>query len=122
MSAVLPKKRTSCSDQSFKNFLENNSDNRLYHLFIAGGGKLESEIPDLVRENGIEQFVTITGIFAAEDLPKFYSTFDSFLFPSLAEGFGFVLAEAMCSKLPIISSDLPVLKEISDGQVWFLKR
>ncbi|MFA6031466.1 MAG: glycosyltransferase family 1 protein, partial [Myxococcota bacterium] len=37
------------------------------------------------------------------------------LFPSLAEGFGFPLIEALACKVPVIASDLPVFREIGQG-------
>lgn len=87
-------------------------------LLIAGGGKLENELNTLIGDLGIASNVKITGRFEAADLVKFYSTFDAFVFPSLAEGFGLVLIEAMYSKLPILSSDLEVLKEVGADAVY----
>ncbi len=94
--------------------LENNS-----HLFIGGGGTLEDSIRDLADELEITDHVTITGRFDFEEGKKFYSTFDSFVFPSLAEGFGFVLIEAMAFGLPVICSNLEVLEEVGGATVRY---
>jgi len=48
-------------------------------------------------------------------LPALYSAAHAFLFPSLAEGFGFPVLEAMACGAPVICSALGVLKEITAG-------
>ncbi len=50
-----------------------------------------------------------------EHLPALYSAAHAFLFPSLVEGFGFPVLEAMACGAPVICSALSVLKEITGG-------
>jgi len=50
-----------------------------------------------------------------------YLNCDCFVFPSLAEGFGITLIEAMYSCYPVISSNLPVLKEVAKNRVLYFK-
>jgi len=91
-----------------------------FYLLLAGGGELESNLKKLAKELKIEDKVIITGVFEEKDKVKFYNCFDLFVFPSLAEGFGIVLIEAMFVGLPIICSNLPVLKEVAkDTAVYF---
>ena len=98
----------------------------MYHskdfvLLIAGGGESEDEIRELAKTKGIEDKVIFTGEFPPEDLVKYYSSFDFFVFPTLAEGFGLVLIEAMYSELPVICSDLEVLKEVAGDTVTYFR-
>jgi len=98
----------------------------MYHskdfmLFIAGGGESEDEIRKLAATKGIADKVIFTGEFPPEDLVKYYSAFDFFVFPTLAEGFGLVLIEAMYSELPVICSDLEVLKEVAGDTVTYFR-
>jgi glycosyltransferase involved in cell wall biosynthesis len=44
-----------------------------------------------------------------------YNAADLFLFPTLNEGFGYPLIEAMACGVPIISSDIPIVREVTDG-------
>lgn len=54
-----------------------------------------------------------------KDLPLFYSAASGFVFPSLYEGFGIPIAEAMACGCPVICSDIPVLREIYEGAAIF---
>ena len=95
------------------------SDN--FYLLLAGGGVLENELRDLTKNLGIADKVIITGVFNEEDHVKFYATIDLFVFPTLAEGFGYVLVEAMSSRHPVVCSDLEVLKEVAGNTVKYFK-
>jgi len=90
-------------------------------LFIGGGGPLEEALKSKVGELGIEERVVVTGRFSEENLQKFYAAFDSFVFPSLAEGFGIVLIEAMAFGLPVLCSDLEVLQEVGGAAVRYFE-
>jgi len=109
--------------KAFANFLkraeQKGQDVSNVYLLLAGGGNLEDSIKKLATDLGISKKVVITGVFDAVDLTKFYASFDAFVFPSLAEGFGIVLIEAMASELSIICSDLPVLQEVGGSTVMY---
>jgi glycosyltransferase involved in cell wall biosynthesis len=47
-----------------------------------------------------------------DDLPKTYGNYNIFIFPSVSETFGFPLAEAMASGLPVIAADSLINREI----------
>jgi len=96
-------------------------DKKNSYLLIAGGGVLEDKIRDLAKDLEIEKNVIITGKFEDEEKIKYLSSFDIFLFPTLAEGFGIVLTESLSLGIPTICSDLDVLKEVGDGFVSFFK-
>lgn len=95
--------------------------NKNVYLLLAGGGILENEIRNMANDLNISQNVIITGRFSDEDKIKYYSALDIFVFPSLAEGFGIVILEAMAFGLPLICSDLPVFKEIDNAEISFFK-
>lgn len=87
------------------------------YLLFAGGGILENHLKDVVKSKKIKEKVIFTGIFSQENLPKFYYAGDVFVFPSKAEGFGLVLIEALAAAMPVLASDLPVLKEVGSDTV-----
>jgi len=67
-----------------------------------GGSEIEAEI---VTPGWIEQ----------ADLPAVYSMADLFVFPSIYEGFGIPVLEAMSCGCPIVASNTGALPEITDG-------
>lgn len=108
--------------RAFAKFLETHIFRKEnFYLMIVGGGVLEEKIGNLVKELGIEKNVVITGRFEDVDKVKYLSTFDVFVFPTLAEGFGIVLIESLFMGIPTIASDLEVLKEVGGEFVDFFK-
>jgi len=95
--------------------------NSNYHLIIAGGGELFDEYTKLIDTLNIKDSCTLTGVFEEIEKLKLYFCFDYFVFPSRAEGFGYVLVEAMAVGLPILASDLQVLKDVSKGTIEFFQ-
>jgi len=61
--------------------------------------------------------VVLLGTVSEAELAGWYHTADALVFPSVKEGFGLVVLEAMSAGLPVIASDLPVLREyLVDGE------
>ncbi len=58
-----------------------------------------------------EADVAVLGPVPDADMPALYRAADAFAFPSEREGFGLVVLEAQASGLPVVTSDLPVLRE-----------
>ena len=58
--------------------------------------------------------ITFTDV-NAEKINKIYGACDMRFFPTLAEGFGYPVVEAFKTGLPVLSSDIDVIREVSDG-------
>lgn len=85
-----------------------------HQLVIAGGvGWLADGLRETVRAQGLEERVRLTGFVDDADLPALYATADLFVFPSLYEGFGLPLLEAMACGVPVVSSDASSLPEVA---------
>jgi glycosyltransferase involved in cell wall biosynthesis len=79
-------------------------------LAIAGDGPLLGELQ--AYSDSLKEGVIFTGMLMPEKVPLFLRAIDIFCFPSLWEGFGIALAEAMAAGLPIVSSDILPLREV----------
>jgi len=83
------------------------------HLVIAGQRQWQTaEIDAAYRRLGLERHVCFTGYIDDADLPALYSAAEAFVFPSLHEGFGFPLLEAMACGVPVITSNVSSLPEV----------
>jgi glycosyltransferase involved in cell wall biosynthesis len=68
----------------------------------------------------ISNRVLMPGFIPDEDLATLYRAAEAYVFPSLSEGFGLPALEAMASRLPVICSAIPVLREIcGDNAIYF---
>jgi len=89
------------------------------HLVIAGDGDLADELLSHGRMLGISDRVHWLGW--REDAQTVMSAMDIFLMPSLWEGFGLVLLEAMSKRIPIIASRVSAIPEVvQDGVTGLL--
>jgi len=85
-------------------------------VVVGAKGWRDSDIKDLASTI-IEQGKPIyfTGFVEDNDLPALYSGAEIFLFPSLYEGFGIPVLEAMLCECPVIASNVSSLPEITNG-------
>jgi glycosyltransferase involved in cell wall biosynthesis len=67
---------------------------------------------EMMVQHGVRDHVILPGFVPDEDLAILYQAAEAYVFPSLAEGFGLPPLEAMAAGLPVVCSDIPVLKEI----------
>lgn len=83
-------------------------------LVIAGGrGWLEGPIYRAVEEHGLAARVHFIGFARDEDLPALYSGAACLAYPTLYEGFGFPVLEAMACGIPVVTSNISSLPEVA---------
>jgi glycosyltransferase involved in cell wall biosynthesis len=87
------------------------------HELVCVGpyGWLSRELYTEVDRLGLRQVVHFTGYVPTEDLPAIYSLSELFVFPSIYEGFGLPVVEAMACGTPVITSNNSSLEEIASG-------
>jgi glycosyltransferase involved in cell wall biosynthesis len=120
LGRISPEKGIDVLLTAFQNFLHcPQIDKENTYLLVAGGGVLLSQTKKLAQKLNISEQVIFTDTYPEEDKTALYSALDTFVFPSLAEGFGLVLIEAMAMSLPVIASDLEVLQEVGGSSVIF---
>lgn len=111
---IQPRKNLARLLMAFSLFRERRGGGPL--LVLAGTkGWLTGEIFRRLRELDLGDAVRLTGYVTGEDLPALYSGALAFLFPSLYEGFGFPMVEAMACGVPVMASDASSLPEVAGG-------
>lgn len=89
-------------------------------LILAGAkGWYYQEVFDRVRSLGLERNVSFAGYVSREDQPLWYSCADLFVYPSIYEGFGLPVVEALACGTPTVTSNVSSLPE-AGGDVALL--
>lgn len=92
------------------------------HSLVVVGKKAwrYADVFEAVERLGLGDAVTFAGYVPEDDLVAFYNAADLLVYPSLYEGFGFPLLEAMACGTPVAHSDEPTLRETAgDAAVLF---
>jgi glycosyltransferase involved in cell wall biosynthesis len=84
------------------------------HLAIAGQAawRYEDEVA-LVDELGMGDRIHYLGYVPSRDLPGLYNAASAFAFPSLYEGFGLPVLEAMACGVPVLTSNISATAEVA---------
>ena len=89
------------------------------HYVIAGDGELKVELQQQVRRLGLTDRIHLVGW--QDDMSAVYSESDVILMPSLWEGLGLVLLEAMRQRLPIVATAVNAIPEVVvDSETGYL--
>jgi glycosyltransferase involved in cell wall biosynthesis len=84
-------------------------------LVLAGNKNahnFDKKIDELINKNNLRDKIIFPGWIDEEDKPVLLQLASCFVFPSLYEGFGIPLIEAMAAGTSIVCSDIPVLREV----------
>ena len=91
---------------------------KAFQLVIAGrlhllGHPLYPDPRPRIRQLGLDDYVVVTGQIREQDKAPLYSAASLFLFPSLYEGFGMEVLEAMACGAAVITSNTSSLPEVA---------
>jgi len=82
-------------------------------LVLAGGFPFSGSESKLIHSLGLSGSVMRFERVSEEDLVLFYNCAQGFVFPSLYEGFGLPLVEALACGVKVLASDIPAFREIA---------
>ena len=88
---------------------------------VGGGGWLFDAVQHQVESLQLSDDVIFAGHVADADLPALYSGADCFLMPSLYEGFGIPVLEAMACGAPVVCSKVSSLPEVAGEAARFIE-
>ncbi|WP_082373732.1 glycosyltransferase family 1 protein [Nocardia sp. NRRL S-836] len=88
-------------------------------LVITGSHGDDPLVP-LVEQLGLRDDVELLGWVTDAELERLYDTASAYAFPTLFEGFGLPVLEAMARGCPVAGSDIPILREVGgDAMRYF---
>ncbi len=83
-------------------------------LVIVGGKGWKNEaFYEIIRKLKVEDRIIFTGYVSDADLPLIYNAATVFVYPSLYEGFGIPVIEAMACGVPVVTSNVSSLPEVA---------
>tara|TARA_B100001027_G_C16241625_1_gene319756 strand:- start:73 stop:1161 length:1089 start_codon:yes stop_codon:yes gene_type:complete len=112
--------------KAYKLFKENTKSD--LKLVLAGSknfnGKKQiyKEIKRYILKNNLFSSVIMPGYINKKKAIYYFNNAFTYVFPSIDEGFGIPLIEAMRAQVPVICSDIEVFKEIGDDSVVYFKK
>ncbi len=123
LGTMQPRKNIAHAIEAFARFAQEVPD---LHLVIGGqrAYHFDQSIDRIVASLGatpaIADRIVFTGYIADDDLPHVYRLSAMCIVPSLYEGFGVPLLEAMWANVPVVCSDIPVFREVAgDSALYF---
>jgi glycosyltransferase involved in cell wall biosynthesis len=111
VSTLHPHKNLDRAIEAFQQFRTAHPE---YRLVVAGlKGFAAQALGDRVRALGLPEEVEFTGWIPRSDLYSLFGAATAFLAPSLFEGFGLPLVEALAAGIPSACSSIPAFREIA---------
>ena len=99
-------------------------------VVIGNGKKYKEQVKTFVKENGLENEIiflseninakTSSEFFYGSCFPAIYQSAIAMIFPSIFEGFGLPVLEALWSKTPVITSNISSLPEVGGKDTYYV--
>lgn len=121
VGTIQPRKNLERLIKAYAQFLKQQGPSKQPELVLAGSkGWLADEIYALPARLGIKNQVKFLGYVPDEKLPALYSGAKAFLFPSLFEGFGLPILEAMACGCPVLTSNISSMPEVGGDAALYV--
>lgn len=82
-------------------------------VLVGREGRGTQRVSACIRTEGLEARARLTGYLPEEDLVQLYNHADVFVYPSLYEGFGLPVLEAMACGAPVVTADRGATREVA---------
>ena len=89
-------------------------------VLVGSPGFQFEEIEKAINASGYSSSIKRVGFVGEVSLAELYTACEAFVFPSLEEGFGIPVIEAMACGVPVITSNTTSLPEVAAGHAWLV--
>lgn len=95
------------------------SKNKDYNILLIGGNKLSRKEMLIINDLGLIGQIKYLGFIEENRLKYIYQQSKALVFPSLDEGFGFPILEALSSKTQVLASKIEAFEEIGEDMLIY---
>ncbi|HUV27327.1 MAG TPA: glycosyltransferase family 1 protein [Anaerolineales bacterium] len=110
LGTIEPRKNLPILVRAYRRLIDSGMSHKL--VLVGKYGWMYEEVLGLVKELDLEDMVCFTGYVSQDDLPLVYNLASLFVYPTIYEGFGLPVLEAMACGVPVISTRIASLPEI----------
>jgi glycosyltransferase involved in cell wall biosynthesis len=99
-------------------------------VVIGDGAKYKEQVKDFISQHGLNDRIIFlsenplakvsSSFLRAEDFPAIYQMAAAMIYPSFFEGFGIPVLEALCSRVPVITSNVSCLPEAGGDAAYYV--
>ncbi|MDD5083356.1 MAG: glycosyltransferase family 1 protein [Candidatus Moranbacteria bacterium] len=119
VGTLQPRKNIPALIGAFARICEKLPDMQLVIVGNRKGHHYDTGIDAAIRENNLSDRIVFPGYVDQEDVFAVMQGALAFVFPSLYEGFGLPVLEAMSQRVPVVASDIPPLREVAVDAALF---
>lgn len=118
LSTLQPRKNYERMIEAFALFLEDHPD--FYYLISGRKGWQYESIFETIERLGLQERVRHIDFAPDEDMAFLFDHAEALMFVSLDEGFGIPVIQSLARGIPVVTSDIPVLRELAyQDRVFF---
>jgi glycosyltransferase involved in cell wall biosynthesis len=122
VGTLQPRKNIPFLIRAFAEYQKQSPQMKLVLVGSRTSHHFDQGIDSAIEECGVVSDVIFPGYVAEEDLPLIYQMASAFVFPSLYEGFGIPLLEAMSVGTPVVASNQPCLMEVGGEAALYFEQ
>lgn len=116
---IAPQKNLPSLINAFAKLIKDPKHKDLMLIIIGKKWTGFKELEYAIRKESIEEHVSIKGYVDDKEMVRLYNGAEALVMPSLYEGFGIPIIEAMACRIPVIASDIPVFREVAGDAALF---
>lgn len=90
-------------------------DERLPLVLAGGKGWMNEDLFAAIERHNLTEQITFPGFVPTDEIALWYNSAELFLYPSVFEGFGLPVLEAMACGTPVLTSNVSSLPEVADS-------
>ena len=96
--------------------------NNIRLICVGKNNQKNSKIQSFITQNNLQNKVTFLNIKSVKILAEIYKRSEGLVYPSIDEGFGIPIVEAMYCSIPVIISEKKIFKEIGGEHAYYYKQ